>query len=308
MRQRRRRYLVQRAQGRDSGLLGAGRRGQDGTGARHIWRGAGGKRRDPAGRQAGADPVSPGRHQPRHRPDPRGSQKPGRLPGHGHQVEYFVQPGAPAFPLHSRGHPPGSHRRGEVPRPAQDQDAEPGPAGQEPERRQPAEGGAGEVAGRGVQGADLRRADTRHRRRRKTGDLQPDVRTGQRRHRHHHDLVRHGGTARHVRPGHRPVRRAASPAKCRGPSSARISYSTWRRGNIDFWFEGWCYECGHNHFAWSARQCLCVAEEVCHLVGVARSDRAVRRDRPQFCHAQQLPSSCCARSRSPPSARWASPL
>ena len=56
-------------------------------------------------------------------------------------------------------------------------------AGGEPERRQSAEGRAGEVAGRTRGGPDLRRADQGHRRRRQAGDLPADEPAGRERRR-----------------------------------------------------------------------------------------------------------------------------
>ena len=58
-----------------------------------------------------------------------------------------------------------------VRRHAAHQDAVGRPDGQEPLRRQPAEGRHRQVAGQGLRHPDLRRADPRHRRRREGGDL-----------------------------------------------------------------------------------------------------------------------------------------
>ena len=88
------------------------------------------------------------------------------------------------------------------------------PEGAEPLRRQPAEGGAVEVAVLRPRGADPRRADARHRRRRQVRDLHADQRAGRPGQGGDHDLLRDARAARHVRPhlrheGGRVRRRAA---------------------------------------------------------------------------------------------------
>ena len=69
-----------------------------------------------------------------------------------------------------------------------------------PVRRQPAEGGAGQVAVLATAAADPGRAHARHRRRRQVRDLQPDRRPGRTGLRHPGDLVRDARAAGPVRP------------------------------------------------------------------------------------------------------------
>ena len=65
-----------------------------------------------------------------------------------------------------------------VPEAAQHPHGLAGPAGRQSLGRQPAEGGAGALAGAAPQGADRRRADARHRRGRQGRGAQPPVRDG----------------------------------------------------------------------------------------------------------------------------------
>ena len=73
-------------------------------------------------------------------------------------------------------------------------------------RRQPAEGGAGQVAGHRPEAADRRRADPRHRRRHQGRGAPADVVAGGRRARRRDGLVRAARGARHGRPDRRPAR------------------------------------------------------------------------------------------------------
>ena len=114
----------------------------------------------------------------------RRGQAPDRLPVRGPQAvrpaaragrqrEHRAQRAGRALP----GAGGSSRTRRCAPRPgeyvghAADQDAVGRPDGQEPLRRQPAEGRHRQVAGQGLRHPDLRRADPRHRRRRQGGDL-----------------------------------------------------------------------------------------------------------------------------------------
>ena len=74
-------------------------------------------------------------------------------------------------------------------------------------RRQPAEGGAVEMADDRPEGADPRRADARHRCRRQIRDLYDHQRAGGGRQGRRDDLVGDAGTARHLRPHLRDERR-----------------------------------------------------------------------------------------------------
>ena len=65
-----------------------------------------------------------------------------------------------------------------VPQGAQHPHGEPGAARRQSVRRQPAEGGAGALAGASAEGADRRRADARHRRRRQGRGAQSALRDG----------------------------------------------------------------------------------------------------------------------------------
>ena len=79
---------------------------------------------------------------------------------------------------------------------AADQDPEPSTRGSlDAERRQPAEGGPRQMAGRRRRRPDRRRADARHRRRREDGDLRAARSSGRRRGRDSDDLVRPAGSA-----------------------------------------------------------------------------------------------------------------
>ena len=73
-------------------------------------------------------------------------------------------------------------------------------AHRQPVGRQPAEGGARQVADDEPQGDDPRRADARHRHRRQGGDLPPDARSRGCGRRGADDLLRHGRGDRRVRP------------------------------------------------------------------------------------------------------------
>ena len=81
---------------------------------------------------------------------------------------------------------------------------------QDAQRRQPAEGRAGEVADDQAAHTHHGRAHARHRRRRQGGDLQDDVRAGFRRHLHHHDLLGASRADGHERPADRARRRAGA--------------------------------------------------------------------------------------------------
>ena len=98
--------------------------------------------------------------------------------------------------------------------------------GLEAVRRQPAEGGAGALAGAAAEAAHPRRADARHRHRRQGRDLPADRRARGRRHRRHPDLVgdARADRPRRPRPGHggRPHhRRARRARRRRGSDPAR---------------------------------------------------------------------------------------
>ena len=80
-------------------------------------------------------------------------------------------------------------------------------AGGQPVGRQPAEGGARQMAVRRPRGADPRRADARHRRRRQVRDLHVDGRARRRRQVHRDDLLGDARAAGHVRPHLRDERR-----------------------------------------------------------------------------------------------------
>ena len=79
-------------------------------------------------------------------------------------------------------------------------------------RRQPAEGRARQMAVDAAEGAHLRRADARHRRRRQAGDLRHAAPSRRRRRRDPDDLERHGGGDRRQRPhrGHARGRDSAA--------------------------------------------------------------------------------------------------
>src|SRR5262249_51357244 len=79
-----------------------------------------------------------------------------------------------------------------------------------PERRQPAEGGARQVAGAKAARAALRRADSGHRRGRQKRDLRPHGPAGRRRRGRADDLQRPGRDPRHERP------RAGAPPRPAG--------------------------------------------------------------------------------------------
>ncbi len=72
--------------------------------------------------------------------------------------------------------------------------------------RQPAEGGAGQVAVDAAEGDHLRRADARDRRRRQAGDLRHAAAARRPGGRHPDDLQRHGGGDRRLRPHRRHAR------------------------------------------------------------------------------------------------------
>ena len=91
-------------------------------------------------------------------------------------------------------------------------------AGGEPERRQSAEGRAGEVAGGARRHLHLRRTDARHRRGGASRHLRADELAGRIGRRRDHDLVGSAGGARHERPRAGDARRrrrgrASPPAK-----------------------------------------------------------------------------------------------
>ena len=146
-----------------AGLVGLGAHRADGD---HLRRDAGARRHDDVGRRAVRAP-SPARRDRRAgvylAPEdrkrhglvlPMSVAENTSLPNVGD-----LQPLGLARP---RDRAPGRRGRGGAPA---HQDAEHPPEGGEPVGRQPAEGGAGQMAGDEPQGADPRRADARHRRR-----------------------------------------------------------------------------------------------------------------------------------------------
>ena len=95
--------------------------------------------------------------------------------------------------------------------------------------RQPAEGGAGPLAGAQAEGADPRRADQGHRRRRQVGDQRTGAAAGARRHGHPADQLGAAGNPVAERPGAGDALAAGSPPRCRGQqatSETIMSFAT----------------------------------------------------------------------------------
>ena len=128
------------------------------------------------------DPLAARRHPPRHRPGAGGPQAAGAVPGarRPHQSQHG---GARAH--HAAGASSSTKQAEralveEYPPGAQHPHGEPGADRRQSFRRQPAEGRARPLAGAPAEGADRRRADARHRRRRQGRGAQPALRDGAR--------------------------------------------------------------------------------------------------------------------------------
>ncbi len=113
----------------------------------------------------------------------------------------------PNLPAHAQALAGLGKRRDRHRREAEEQSRHQGAVGADAHRhavgRQPAEGGAGQMAGDEPEGDDPRRADARHRHRRQGRDLRADAGAGRCRRRRADDLQRHGGGDRRLRPHRR---------------------------------------------------------------------------------------------------------
>ena len=190
------------ASGRDRCSCGPRRLGPDGAGARDLRRRSDRCGPDPGRRQTGPDPPSGRRRQARHRL--RHRRPPAERPAHDH-VDRAQRDAALAAPVRiarravlERGRR--ARRRRQPRAPAQGPDSLARSQGALPERRQSAEGGAGQVADGALQHPDHGRADAGHRRGRQRG--RPPADGGfhpQGRRRHPPDLVGPAGSAAHER-------------------------------------------------------------------------------------------------------------
>ena len=163
-----------------------------------------------------------GRHPARDLPRSRGSPA-GRARGGFLDSRERVAPGARQIrAARPRLRGAGAPGRGGGLRSAAGQGAVDRGQGRDLERRQPAEGGARQVARARAEGADRRRTDARHRRRREGGDLPAAARPGARRRVDPDDQQRHGGDPPRSATASPSCTKAASPAS----SNARTARSS----------------------------------------------------------------------------------
>ncbi len=184
---------------RDRGSGRSGGRRAHRARPRHFRRRPRRRRRGSAARRAVSGRTAVGRHG-RRRPGARGPQAPGtcaRAIGAGQPARGWPA-GVVSEPLVSPG--AGGSSRARSDRATAHQDAVTAPAGEVSERRQSAEGGDRQVAECGVADLDLRRADARHRCRRKGRAFPTHGDPGRRRCGRPDDQLRATRNRRRVRP------------------------------------------------------------------------------------------------------------